>query len=45
MSERLNLNDPIGVDDRKQLQDTVVIDNYIAGIEFHHPNVRLGVFV
>lgn len=39
VSKRLNLVNAIGVSNGEQLQQTIVDDGLIAGIEFHHPHV------
>lgn len=41
VSKQLSINESIGVANVQQLEDTIVKDELIAGIVFHHSNVRL----
>lgn len=40
VSKQLNLLEAVGVNDSAQLEKTIVERGLIAGIEFHHSNVR-----
>lgn len=41
VSKQLSIGEPIGVANGQQLEDRIVKDGLIAGIVFHHSNVRL----